>query len=88
MKKLFDAFKYFSYGLQFTAIVIAPFIVCILLGGYIQRKYALGDWVILVSIVVAVVLMISDMVSFGKTMLRKMDKESRRGNNDKQNDKK
>lgn len=82
LKKIFEAMKYFSYGLQFTAIVIVPFIVCIFIGGYLQNKYKLGDWIMILSIIIALVLMISDLFSFGKIMLRKLNDEKRGKRND------
>ena len=87
MNKVFSTIKYFYLGLQFSIIIILPFIVCIFLGNYLQNKFNLGNWVTLVSIFVALIFMVADLYSFGKMILKDINKKSRDKNVVKQNDK-
>lgn len=85
MNKLYASMKYFTYGLQFTMMIIAPFVLCIFAGGYIQKKYNLGDWVVGVSIILAVIIVAADLYSFGKMILKEINEKSRGEHDDKQN---
>ena len=59
--------SFWALGLQFTSSILVPPIVCIYLGTYLQEKYSLGDWVMTVSVGVAIVLMFSSLYNFAKT---------------------
>lgn len=58
-------------------IVVVPFLVCIFIGGWLQKKYGLGDWVTGLSIVIALVIMIADLYSFGRMILNGIKKDAR-----------
>lgn len=70
--------KLFYYGLQFTLAVAIPLVLCIVGGKYLQDRFSLGDWVIVVSIIVAMVFVVADVYSLGKTILRDINRASKK----------
>ncbi len=88
LNKLLISIKYFSYGLQFTAIILSPIFVLLFVGGYIQKKYNLDNWVILLGVFATIVIIILNLYSFGKMILKEISKNSRSEHIGKQNNKK
>lgn len=86
MNRLWNAVKYFYYGLQFAVAIIMPFIVCIMLGNWLSERFGLGDWVMVLSIVIAFLLAAADVYSLGRFMLRILSEKEDKHNE--QNDKK
>lgn len=56
-------------GLQFTSMMTVPTVVCIFAGLYIQKKYSLGDWVMLAAVALAGIMMISNLYYFAKSAM-------------------
>lgn len=83
MNKLISSLKYFSVGLQLVSMVVVPFLLCIFAGIYIQKRFQLGDWVILISILLAMIIMITDIYTFSKKILKNLKKESKGEKHDK-----
>lgn len=86
MHKLVNAVKYFYYGIQLAVGVIAPFIVCLLVAGWLKERYSLGNWVTVAALVLAVLIMLADMYSYGRMLLKMLDKKGDKP--DEQDDKK
>lgn len=73
------AMKYFAYGTQLVMSVVAPFAVCIWIGLWLQRKYELGGWVMAVSFIAAILIMLADVYTLGKMILRQLGREKKEG---------
>lgn len=54
MENKFSVFKYVVYISQLGISLILPVVLCVLLGTYIKNKFELGDWVMLVSILLGI----------------------------------
>jgi len=88
VNKLFNALRYFYLGLQLVVGIVMPFVICLFLAGWLKTRFGLGNWITIVGIIVAFLLMVGDVYSFGKMMLRMLDKKDGRGNADERNGKK
>lgn len=78
MNKIVSAMKYFYLGLQFIFVVILPIFLGIFLAGYIKDKYGLGDWVTLVGVIVGLIFMVADAYSFGRFVLKQLEKDGKK----------
>lgn len=81
LNKITKMLTYFYLGTQFTFIVITPFILCLLLGGWLKEKYSLGNWITIVSIILAFVIMFCDLFTFGRTVLKRIEKSQEKDKN-------
>lgn len=70
--------KLFYYGLQFSFAVAIPLVVCIMGGRYLQDRFGLGEWVTIVSIILAMVFVVADVYSLGKIILRDIEKAKKK----------
>lgn len=77
MKKS-DIFHALSYLTQLGLSVAAPPILCVFFGLWLQKKYALGSWVVVVSLLVGLISGACSFASFIRTVRRKTEKEEER----------
>lgn len=74
--------NYAVLGLQFTSMIVTPVLVCVLLGSYIQNKYDLGNWFMNLCIILAIVLIITNLIFFARMAIKISQQESRREKNE------
>ena len=74
MKKYQDLLKGISYVGQFGFVIVTPPIVMGLLGSWLQKRFGLGGWVMLVCIISGLLAAASSAWSFFKAL----DKEEQR----------
>jgi len=70
--------KYALLGIQFTSFMVTPVLVCVLGGSYVQKKYNLGDWFMNACVALAVILLITNLISFARMAIKlsESDKKS------------
>ncbi|MBQ7547732.1 MAG: AtpZ/AtpI family protein [Clostridia bacterium] len=72
MKKT-DILHALSYLTQLGLSIAAPPVLCILAGLWLQRRCALGDWVIVVSLIVGLISGACSFLSFARTVRAKTE---------------
>ena len=74
MKKT-DVLHALSYLTQLGFSIAVPPVLCIFAGMWLQRRFALGDWVIVASLGVGLVSGACSFMSFARTVRRKTEKK-------------
>ncbi len=87
MNKLFNALRYFYFGLQFAVGIVAPFVICLFLAGWLKSRFGFGNWITIVAIIVAFVFMVSDVYTMGKMFLEMLTRKNGSDKPDEQNGK-
>ena len=68
--KTFEAFKNLTFITQFGLSVVSPIIIYVWLASWLKSKFLLGDWIMVVGIILGLISAFSSGVSFFRYVLR------------------
>ena len=68
MKKNFEFFKALSMITQFALSILTPIILCMLLAGYLKRRFMLGSGIMIIFIIIGAASGFYSMIKLIKTI--------------------
>ncbi len=75
MKKSYNALQYLVYFTQLGLSIATPPVLCLLGAIWLQKRFAIEDWILLVAIILGFGAGISNFVQFLKRMQKERDND-------------
>lgn len=71
----------FVLGMQFTSMMVGPVVFFVLGAMYLQKRYGLGDNIMVLALLLSILSMIAGMYNFVKTAIKLTD-DTKKGKSD------
>lgn len=75
-RSFFRALKGFSWLTQLGASLVCPPLLCVFVAVKLQERFGMGEWIVIVAVVVGVLSSVCSFITFAKQMIAQAKAES------------